>query len=247
VGIVIKIGNCGWGFFRTKDYFGAEWKEKYESILQAYADLFDLVEVNSSFYRIPQIKTALKWREQIDKINPDFEFTVKCHQIVTHKDRFATKESVRIYKVMEEICQALRAEIMLLQCPAGFHATKDNIKNLKSFLKKAKPRVVLTWEPRGDWWNDPKLIKSICEEFNLINCVDPFRNDPQYFSKRKTAYFRLHGFGKPMMYNYKFSDKELKELSRRIKEYQGKAKTFYVLFNNMYMYEDALRFARFRH
>ncbi len=238
---MIKIGNCGWGFFRTKDYFGADWKKKYESALQAYAELFDLVEVNSSFYKIPQLKTALKWREQV---GPDFEFTVKCNQIVTHKDRFASKESVRIYKMMEEICQALRAKIMLLQCPAGFHATKENIQNLRNFLKKIKPKVLLSWEPRGDWWDDSKLIKSICEEFNIINCVDPFRNDPLYFGKSKIAYFRLHGFGKPMMYNYKFSKKELEGLLRKMRECEGKAKTFYVLFNNMYMYEVALRFRK---
>lgn len=238
---MIKIGNCGWGFFRTKDYFGAGWKKKYESVLQAYAELFDLVEVNSSFYRIPQVKTAEKWRKQVGR---DFEFTVKCHQIVTHKDRFATKESIRVYKIMEEICGALHAKIMLLQSPAGFHATKENIKNVRVFLKKIKPKVQLTWEPRGDWWDDPKLIKSICEEFNIITCVDPFRNEPLYFGRSKFAYFRLHGFGKPMMYNYKFSQKELKGLRRMIKEREAKAKIFYVLFNNMYMYEDALRFEK---
>jgi len=52
------------------------------------------------------------------------------------------------------------------------------------------------------------------------------------------AYFRLHGFGKPTMYNYRFSSEEL----RKVKAAAQKFKDAYVLFNNVYMYEQALEF-----
>ena len=63
-----------------------------------------------------------------------------------------------------------------------------------------------------------------------------------YFGKEKIAYIRLHGFGKPSMYNYRFSKGELQEINKKIQKL-GTVQT-YVLFNNIYMYDDALRFRK---
>lgn len=239
---MIKIGTCGWGYLSAKEYFGENWKDKFSSILQAYSKLFDCVEINSTFYRIPRSNTPIKWREEVDQVNKKFEFTVKASKIITHLHKFAGEECLRILEIYEEICHNLKAELLLLQTAAGFKPTAANIKNLRSFLKKAKPKVQLIWEPRGAWYDNPKQIKDICEEFDIIHGVDPFRNEPLYFSKSKVAYFRLHGFGKPSMYSYTFSNQELKELADIVKNLKGKVETFYVFFNNMTMYEDALRF-----
>ncbi len=241
---MIKIGCCGWGFFRPKEYFGENWKKRFSSTLQAYSKLFDTVEVNSTFYRIPRLTTPIKWRQVVDKVNKKFEFTVKASKIITHLHKFAGEECIRIYKIYEEICKSLNSEFLLLQTAASFRPTPTNIKNLKSFLKRIKPKVRLVWEPRGDWYNNPPLIKEICEEFDVIHCVDPLGYEPLYFSKDKIAYFRLHGFGKPSIYNYKFNNTELKTLKNIIKPLKKRAKTFYIFFNNFYMYEDALRFAK---
>ncbi|MEM2954782.1 MAG: DUF72 domain-containing protein, partial [Candidatus Nanoarchaeia archaeon] len=168
---------------------------------------------------------------------------VKCNQIVTHKDRFQTSDSIKFYRLSEDIAKALKSNIILLQTPSSFKPDEKNVKNLRTFFKKAKPSIKIAWEVRGGWWEKEKLIKEICEEFDIINCVDPFRNTPLYFGKSKIAYFRLHGFGKPSMYNYKFSDRELKRLKEIIDKL--KAKYIYVFFNNFNMYEDAKRFENF--
>lgn len=242
----MKLGTCGWGFLRAKDYFGENWKEKFSSVLQAYAKLFSCVEINSTFYRVPRLTTPIKWRKEVDEVNKKFEFTVKMSKIVTHLHKFAGEECLKIYKTYEEICYNLGAKVLLLQTAAGFKPTSANIKNFRLFLKKARPKIQLVWEPRGVWYDMPSQIEEICEEFNVIHGVDPFRDEPLYFAKDKIAYFRLHGFGKPSMYNYVFSDRELKELIRIIDnlKLKKKIKTFYVFFNNMSMYEDALRFAK---
>lgn len=80
-------------------------------------------------------------------------------------------------------------------------------------------------------------MKDTCTELDLICCVDPFRNACPW---QKIAYFRLHGFGRPTMYNYVFSDIELK----KVRDIVEKFKTAYVLFNNVEMYSDALRFLK---
>ena len=55
--------------------------------LERYSKEFKVVEINSTFYRLPQIKTAERWRNIVPK---DFIFCVKCHQGVTHPIRSPT-------------------------------------------------------------------------------------------------------------------------------------------------------------
>jgi uncharacterized protein YecE (DUF72 family) len=241
--VEIKVGCCGWGYFSGKQFIGENWKDKFKSVLQAYSSLFSCVEINSTFYRIPKLETAEKWLKEVREINKDFVFTVKCNQTVTHQDQFKTKKSISVFNLMKEVCKKLDASVLLLQCPAGFKATKENIRSFQNFLKNIdRGDLVLTWEPRGKSWT-PEIVKEICEKFNLVHCVDPFRNEPLWFGKREIAYFRLHGFGKPSMYNYNFSVEELKQLKEKINALK-KIKDFWVFFNNVEMYQNALQFIK---
>jgi len=150
---------------------------------------------------------------------------------------------VRVFELMKDICKALDAKLLLLQSPASFKPSKENIKRMEEFFNGIKRgRLRLTWEPRGEWHEKPELIKAVCKKFNLIECVDPFRNEPLHFGRSKTAYFRLHGFGLVSMYNYNFSKGELEELKERVNAL--KAKEIYVMFNNSMMYENALSFEK---
>lgn len=238
---MIKIGCCGYSYLYPGNFI-KDWKKKYKSKLQAYVSLFDSVEINTTFYRIPKFSTAEKWRREADEINKKFEFTVKASGIITHTDKFGGR-SFWAFEQMKEICKRLKARILLLQSPVSFAPTDKNIEKMKKFFKKIKRgKLILTWEPRGKWWKNEDLIKEVCKKFNLINCVDLFRNKPQYFGKNKIAYFRLHGFGKPSMYSYNFSDKELKELKNKIKKL--KVKNVYVMFNNSWCYENGLKFKK---
>lgn len=168
---------------------------------------------------------------------------MKCNQIITHQDQFRTKKSILVFDSMKEICKKLETEIILFQCPASFKATQENIAFLKNFFKKIdRKNLTLVWEPRGKSWNQ-KNIKEICKKFNIIHCVDLFRDKPLWFGKKKIAYFRLHGFGKPSMYNYNFSEEELKQLKKKIEEL-NELKEIWVFFNNVQMYSNALQFIK---
>ncbi len=233
----INVGCCGWGFFRPNIFLGKKWREKYKSILQAYSVLYPCVEINTTFYRIPKIDTVEKWRKEVSK---DFQFTVKCNNIITHQDQFKTMRSIAIFKLMKRICDVLNAKLLLLQCPANFKATEENIEAMTSFLKNInREHLTIVWEPRGKSWEN-KIIRKICKKFNLVHCVDPFRREPVYFGKNSIAYFRLHGLGKISMYKYNFSKKELEQLKEKIENL--KVKQTWVFFNNTEMYANAQQF-----
>ena len=110
------IGTGGWAYLQVPGL----------RPLVAYSRLFDFVEVNSTFYQIPNLKTVESWRRQVP---PDFEFSVRCNSIVTHKYGFQhTEEALNAFEDMITICKTLRSEILHAQTPAAFATDETNAK-----------------------------------------------------------------------------------------------------------------------
>ena len=236
----IHIGSCGWSYLNEKQFLGLLTK-KHSSKLHAYAQLFNVVEINSTFYALPKLTTVEKWRRESFEFNPNFKFTVKAYKYITHLNRFG-KDSDKIFNTIKEICKILETKIVLFQSPASFQPSLNNIKRMKAFFTRIeKDDLICAWEPRGQWNEKPELITELCSNLNLIHCVDPLRNEPRCFGNQSIAYFRLHGFGKPSMYNYQFSDLELTNLIKIIKELSTHLSDIFVFFNNSNCYEDSLR------
>ncbi len=232
---MIKIGNCGWSYLNAQDFFGTGWKERFRTKLQAYVSLFDTVEINSTFYRLPKTETAKKWREEADEINPDFEFTVKVSQIITHFDRFSSEKSLFAFKQIEKTAEALRAKVLLFQSPASFKPSEKNIEKVKRFFENIERRFLFAWEVRWERdWNK-ETVSSLFSELKITHCVDPLRQE--CFHSEKMVYYRLHGFGKPSMYNYSFSEQEIQNIKEKI---VSQNKPVYVFFNNADCYKNAL-------
>src|SRR5207245_10598542 len=80
------------------------------------------------------------------------------------------------------------------------------------------------------------IIEKMCDGLGLVHAVDPFEKEPATYG---LAYFRLHGSppGKTM-YRYAYTDADLGRLRAICREYDD----VYVMFNNLSMHADALRF-----
>lgn len=223
----MKIGCCGWGYLNPKEFGIKDWKKKFRSKLACYASLFDLVEVNSTFYKLPKVKTAKRWLKEARGVNKKFEFTIKANQIITHIDKFG-KRSLKIFRDTSQVARALDSKIILIQTPRSLKDDEVIKRKVVKFFSKIKWDGKLVIEPRG--FSD-EFIKDVCKKFDLIHCVDPFAKKPL---TKGLYYFRLHG--KPpgkRMYYYRYTEKDLKSL--RI------PKNSYVLFNNIWMYESAMK------
>jgi uncharacterized protein YecE (DUF72 family) len=110
------------------------------------------------------------------------------------------------------------------------------------FTEMDRDGLAVVWEPRGDWNDKPEQIRRVCEKLELIHAVDPLRRTP---AKRDSlAYFRLHGLGgKDVSYSYKYTDEDLSRLSEVISgPRQSAVERAYVMFNNITMFNDAIRF-----
>jgi len=228
----VKAGCCG--FSRGVKYYFRQFK---------------LVEVQQTFYKLPKLDTALKWRELAPS---DFEFTLKASQLITHPATSPTyrRAGVNIPAVQEghygffkpsdevlqawaetmRFAQALEAKVIVFQCPPSFRETSENVINLRRFFESAQASgFLLAWEPRGEWIE--RTIRSLCSELGLIHCVDPFERESLH---GETRYFRLHGGPR---YQHRYAEEELQWLRDKLED-----KETYVLFNNINMYNDALTF-----
>lgn len=231
----LKVGCCGF----------PQAKQKYYSVLP-------LVEIQKTFYQLPRVKTSLKWRQEAP---PHFEFTIKAWQLITHrpssptyrrlthpipedkKDAYGSfKPTPEIFKAWEEtkeVAHALEAEIVVFQTPSSFGPGPRNTAQMKEFFNTIeRDGLQLAWEPRGSW--DPDTAGKICRELDLLHVVDPFQCREKAGS---VIYWRLHGIGS---YRHRYTDEELNRLVTILKK--SKKKKAYVLFNNIYMWEDSQRF-----
>ncbi len=230
----VRIGCCGWNYLRPEDVGeDRDWKQRYPHKLALYAAYFDLVEVNSTFYRLPQVKTAARWFELARAANSEFEFTVKVNQEITHRDRFRSERSLAAYERTVEIADALHAGILLFQTPASFRPTPENIDRLRAFFTMVdRHGRRFAFEPRG--WDDT-TVRAVLD-LDLIHVADPFSQLPLTSG---TVYLRLHGSppGK-RMYRYNYTAADLHRLAGMISSLV--ADEVYILFNNDHMYENAL-------
>lgn len=229
----VKIGCCG---FRSS-------RGSYYSLLSA-------VEVQHTFYQPPQLSTLKRWREEAP---PDFEFTLKAWQLITHPATSPTYKRLKrklteeekegagffrssklvkeAWQVTRDCARALQAKTILFQCPASFQPTQENIENLLSFFRTAdRAGLTFCWEPRGKW--PPDLVKALCDDLDLWHTVDPFAGATE---TPKKCYFRLHG---RRGWRYRYEDSELEELRSML----PKRAVSYVFFNNIEMINDAVRF-----
>jgi len=250
----IKVGCCGFPVSKEKYYKN-----------------FNLVEIQQTFYQPPQEKTAQKWREeaplkfqftlkawQLITHPPSSPTYRRLKQDIpeSKKKNYGffkpTEEVFLAWERTEKIAQILNAKIIVFQCPASFQPTSENKKNLERFFKTIKRKeYLLVWEPRGKW--ERKEISTLCRKLYLLPCLDPFKSEIPPFDRlrvvseaeppktgekpfpRKMGYFRLHG---KTGYRYEYTDSDLKELEAQAKGFDS----VYFMFNNVYMFEDALRF-----
>jgi uncharacterized protein YecE (DUF72 family) len=128
----------------------------------------------------------------------------------------------------------LRATAILLQCPASFRPTDDNVERLRAFLVTViRPSGVrILWEPRGPW--PPEVIATLCRDLDLVHVVDPFVSTSV---TPEQTYFRLHGTTGA---RHVYTEAELERLADVL--LIAPSQPAYVLFNNLPRVEDARRF-----
>lgn len=222
--------------------------------LREYARRFNAMEVQDTFYRIVRESTLVRWRAAV---GDGFHFTVKAFQGVSHprssptwrragsapggrpenygllKD---TEEVDASWRSTEEMAETLGAEYVVVQMPASFTPTDDNLRRIADFFSRRRGERRVGLEVRGDEWAARSGdLGDALRAAGVTHVVDPLIWPPAHVEG--PAYFRLHG--RLPHYDYQYRTEELIKLAELVENFH-KA---YVFFNNMAMAEDAARFS----
>jgi len=231
------IGTSGYnylhwwnGVFYPSDLPQSKW-------LEFYAQFFDTVELNVSFYRLPKKETFAGWHKR----TPDnFSFAVKGSRFITHIKRL--KECREPLELFFDRVSALRekASIILWQLPPQFKFQKED-NRLKSFLKDLSDvfrpylkssisRLRQAFEFREASWFCDEVFDLLREE-NISLCIADW---PEFEVKKPVTadfvYLRRHGA--TALYASCYSDQELEREARQIEEWLKAGRDVYIYFNN---------------
>jgi uncharacterized protein YecE (DUF72 family) len=220
------VGTGGWAYFDAPG----------RSHLKAYSEVFNFVEVNSTFYEYPDAKTVEGWRRTVPE---NFVFAVRCHQDLTH--RIGLKPVDEAYAVFGQAlayCGILEAPFLVLETPSRYVMDQENVEWARNFLSSLNLRGVrLVWEIRA--LITPEAI-DLMRDLNIVQSVDLSREEPSFHSD--AIYSRLFGKGKHNI--YQFTDEELVEIDRKIAG--GKTRIAALSFHGIRMNADAARFMQYK-
>ncbi|HYT73331.1 MAG TPA: DUF72 domain-containing protein [Vicinamibacterales bacterium] len=271
----IRVGTSGWSYPTGKGtwngifYPKASERQKLDD-LTFYAEHFDTVEVNSSFYRVPTIDTTKAWARRTPK---DFEFSLKLYQKFTHPEMFleATgKDPAEIDRTdvdefraaIEPLATAGKLGALLAQFPASFKNEPDSRGYLEWLLDAFNDYLLAVELRHRSFSDDPRdTLRLLGEHGAALVQID----EPKFrFSIRQNLlpnvrtfyYMRLHGRNAAQWwthdksedrYNYLYSASELEPIVEAADEASREVSKAYVYANNHFSAKSVANAATIKH
>ena len=220
----VRIGCSGWNY--------RDWRERVYPAgmparlwLQHYASLFDTVEVNSTFYRLPSRDAVANWAAQTP---PDFLFAVKASRYMTHIKRLAGLGQFvqRFYERIEPLVDAGKLGPVLWQLPGNFSC---DLERLGTALEQLPPGRHCFEFRHPSWFSEDVYALLRRHAAALVIGDTPER---PFQTRELTAdwtYLRFHHGTRGRQGNY--STTELEEWSSRIAAWRSHVEVF-AYFNN---------------
>ena len=260
----VRVGTSGWSYPTGKGTWnGIFYPDKGRrprsagkfDELRFYAEHFDTVEVNSSFYRIPSLATTKSWAQRTPA---RFEFALKLFQKFTHPDMFHEATGADPLDLDQADVDEFRASIeplaradklgpLLAQFPASFK-NEPNARGYLEWLLERFREYELAIELRHRTWSDDPLdTLKLLGEFSAawVQIDEPkfrFSIRQNLLPNVKTFYYlRLHGRNAAQWwrheksedrYNYLYTKHELEPIADAVEEASREVKKAYVYANN---------------
>ncbi len=243
---VIRVGPAGWSY---EDWQGIVYSKAMRmKPLELLSVLFDVVEVNSTFYRPVSSHVSHQWCRQVMG-NPRFRFTVKVWRKFTHEIGTTVSRNERelFLSGLQPLLEKNLMGVLLAQFPWSFKRTRENRFRLGE-LVELFCGIPLAIEFRHASWD----VEEVYAEFrkrNLCFCsIDqPILRDSISPTEEVTApfaYIRLHGrnaenwfkegAGRDQRYDYLYTEEELQPWVDRAQRFVQQVEDVYIITNNHY-------------
>jgi uncharacterized protein YecE (DUF72 family) len=220
----IRVGCSGWMYdsWRGRLYPEREPKRRW---LELYAQSFDTVEVNSTFYRLARREAVEGWVRQT---RPEFLFAVKASRYLTHVRRLRdiSDPIKRFYEPIEPLIEAGRLGPVLWQLPENFHRDDERLRGLLELLPPGRHTV----EFRHASWFAPEVMSLLRAHGVALTIGDhPSRRFQSVEATADWRFIRFHYGSRGRAGNY--SATEIAVWSERIAKWARREES-YVYFNN---------------
>jgi uncharacterized protein YecE (DUF72 family) len=267
----VRIGTSGWSYPSGKGTWkGLFYPKRRGDELPFYAEHFDTVEVNSSFYGPPTAATAKKWAERTPA---RFEFALKLYQKFTHPEMFAKATGKDAFDLNQADVDEFRRGIgpladagklgpLVAQFPASFRADAASREYL-AWLLEAFRDYALAVELRHKSWSDEREATDellTTAGAALVQIDEPkFRDSIRQTFKPNVSdffYMRLHGRNaanwwrhkdRDDRYDYLYSEDELKPIAAAVRDAGRTARKAYVYMNNHFAAKAVANAAILKH
>jgi uncharacterized protein YecE (DUF72 family) len=217
----VAIGCSGWNYDSWRGHLyppglpESRWLERY-------AEEFETVEVNATFYRLPSRQTVERW---VEATPPGFVFAVKASRYLTHVRRLRDLAPgiERLRERIEPLVRARRLGPVLWQLPATFTRDDERLDEAVSALGPGRH----AFEFRHETWFAPEVAEILRRHsIAFVHADSDRRKLPPAPATAAWSYLRLHD-GRGRRGNY--TERQLRDLAREIEGLPG---PMYVYFNN---------------
>jgi len=202
--VTIRIGIAGWSV--PADYRG---RKPSASHLEQYAQRFDCVEINSSFYKPHRFSTYQRWAKCVP---PSFRFAAKLPKTITHHHRLQScRQSIDLF------CRSIaglaeKLAVILVQLPPSL--AFDPVATEPAFLQlRAGARARIVCEARHPSWFTPPADRFLSDIGATRAFADPRIGGSAApdVNEKSFSYLRLHG--QPRIYYSSYATRRLRDLS----------------------------------
>jgi uncharacterized protein YecE (DUF72 family) len=219
----IFIGTSGWHYKHWRGPFYPD-KLPASKMLEFYSQRFDTVELNNTFYRLPQPGGLNNWRESTPR---EFLFAMKGSRFLTHMKKL--KDPMTGIERFFQRADLLHKKLgpIVFQLPPHWESDAER---LDEFLKALPRGHRYAFELRNPTWHSTEIY-AILRRHRAAFCIFEIAGFRSGFEiTTDFTYVRLHG--PEGAYQGSYSEAALREWAGRIRKWQDKLRAIYIYFDN---------------
>ncbi len=219
----VRIGCSGWHYKHWRGPFYPE-KLPASKMLAFYMERFRTVELNNTFYRLPQPPALDNWRESTPR---DFCFAMKGSRFLTHMKKLKDPAPgiARFFERADLLGRKLGP--IVFQLPPFWEMDAARLEN---FLRELPRGHRYAFELRNATWHAPE-IHAILKRHRAAFCIFEINGFHSGFDiTADFTYVRLHGPEGP--YQGSYSQATLERWAERIREWRKELRGIYIYFDN---------------
>jgi uncharacterized protein YecE (DUF72 family) len=188
--VKLTIGTAG---FFYNDWIGPFYPKKLEKAkyLEFFSKIFNLVEINSTFYSLPSESMVENWYNRVPE---NFRFVIKVWQQISHKlddielNSFILEFFSRLSKLEPKI------DSFLFQFPPWFKYSENHLLKLELLIKKLPSKYKYIIELRDNSWYDSEILSKFIDGEKIVLGTTYMPGIiPFYMVNQKRYYIRLIG------------------------------------------------------